>query len=186
MANPIDDKTTEDIKKALESKNPALAVKMIQKYLDKDKNTPLNIGITGESGSGKSSFVNAFRGIDDGDEAAAPTGVTETTPEPTPYPHPHFPNVKLWDLPGVGTRKFPRDKYLKLVGFERFDFFIIISADRFRENDVTLAQEIKKMKKKFYFVRSKIDTDLRNEERRQRSEFNKEMTLEYIRVNCIQ
>ncbi|XP_059209118.1 interferon-inducible GTPase 5-like [Centropristis striata] len=41
------------------------------------------------------------------------------------------------------------------------------------------------MKKKFYFVRSKIDDNLRNEERSQR-EFNAERTLQEIRENCIQ
>ncbi|XP_042338750.1 interferon-inducible GTPase 1-like, partial [Plectropomus leopardus] len=157
-----------------------------KEYLDKEDNIPLNIAVTGEAGTGKSSFVNAFRGMDDGDERAAPTGVTETTSEPTPYPHPNFPSVTLWDLPGVGTTKFPAKEYLKLVGFERFDFFIIISDTRFREHDVKLAQEIKKMKKEFYFVRSKIDIDIRNEERKQKSEFNKERTLEKIRENCIQ
>ncbi|XP_042356351.1 interferon-inducible GTPase 5-like [Plectropomus leopardus] len=187
MEDPIDYKSTEDIKKALESNNPALAVKMIQKYLDKENDLPLNIAVTGQSGSGKSSFINAFRGINDWDEGAAPTGSTkEITTEVTPYPHPNFPNVKLWDLPGIGTPNFPADKYLKVVGFENFDFFIIISADRFSENDGKLATDIKKIKKKFYFVRTKIDINISNEERRQRSEFNAENTLKQIKEYCIQ
>ncbi|XP_049917915.1 interferon-inducible GTPase 5-like [Epinephelus moara] len=175
---------TEDIKKALENNDRALAVKRIQEYLDKENNTPINIAVTGESGSGKSTFVNAFRGINNEDERAAPTGCVETTIEVTPYPHPNYPNVTLWDIPGIG--RFPADKYLKFVGFERFDFFIIISADRFRENDVKLAQEIQRMKKKFYFVRSKIDCDIRDEKRCQRSKFNAERTLKPIRDKCIQ
>ncbi|XP_042244707.1 interferon-inducible GTPase 5-like [Thunnus maccoyii] len=157
----------------------------IQEYLDQQNKIPLHIGITGESGSGKSTFVNAFRGIDNRDERAAPTGSVETTLEVTPYHHPNYPNVTLWDLPGIGTTKFPADKYLEHVEFEKFDFFIIISDTRFRENDVRLAQEIRKMRKNFYFVRSKIDNDLRNEERSQR-EFNAERTLKKIRENCIQ
>ncbi|XP_042372976.1 interferon-inducible GTPase 5-like [Plectropomus leopardus] len=186
MGDPFDRELTEDIKKALESNNRALADKKIREYLDKENNTPLNIGITGESGSGKSSFVNAFRGINKQDEGAAPTGVTETTMEVTPYSHPNCPNVTLWDLPGIGTVSYPAKKYLKLVGFERFDFFIIISADRFRENDAKLAQEIKKMKKEFYFVRSKIDQNLRDEKESRSSEFNEQTTLSQIREYCIQ
>ncbi|CAI5695130.1 unnamed protein product [Oreochromis niloticus] len=149
-----------------------------------DNNTQLNIAITGESGSGKSTFVNAVRELSDGDEGAAPTGVTETTSEVKPYPHPNYPNVTFWDLPGISTTKFPADKYLELVGFEKFDFFIIVSADRFRENDVKLAQEIQKMEKKFYFVRSKIDNDLRAERRKRN--FSEEETLRKMRENCIQ
>ncbi|CAK6962116.1 interferon-inducible GTPase 5-like [Scomber scombrus] len=174
----------EEIKEALQNNELLLAAEKIQKYLDKCNNTPLNIAITGESGSGKSTFVNALRGIDNRDERAAPTGPVETTKEATPYPHPNYPNVKLWDLPGIGTTSFPADKYLEHVGFEKFDFFIIISVDRFRENDVKLAQEIQKMGKKFYFVRSKIDNNLRDEERSQR-EFNAESTLAKIKENCI-
>lgn len=105
--------------------------------------------------------------------------------KPTAYSHPNFPNVTLWDLPGIGTTKFPADKYLKAVGLEKFDFFIIISADRFRENDAKLAQEIQRMGKRFYFVRSKIDHNMADEKRCLKSKFNEERTLEHIRKNCI-
>ncbi|XP_035530189.1 interferon-inducible GTPase 5-like [Morone saxatilis] len=183
MDNPLHSEFTEGIKEALQNNNQALAAAKIQEYLDQQNNTPLNIAITGETGSGKSTFVNAFRGIDNSDEKCARTD--ENTLEVISYPHPNYPNVTLWDLPGVGTTKFPADKYLELVGFEKFDFFIIISDTRFRENDVKLAQEIQKMGKKFYFVRSKIDNDLRAEERSQR-EFDEKKMIAQIRENCIQ
>uniref|UniRef100_A0A674NSH2 Interferon-inducible GTPase 5-like n=2 Tax=Takifugu rubripes TaxID=31033 RepID=A0A674NSH2_TAKRU len=180
MADSLD---TTEIKEALQNNNQALAVDKIKKLLERAANTPLNIGITGESGSGKSSFVNAFRGVDHRDNQAAPTGVVETTTEVRAYPHPSYPKVTLWDLPGIGTTRFPADQYLKHVGFERFDFFIIISDTRFRENDVKLAKEIQKMGKKFYFVRSKVDNDLQNAQRSQRN-FDAEQTLALIRENC--
>uniref|UniRef100_A0A672HZ57 IRG-type G domain-containing protein n=1 Tax=Salarias fasciatus TaxID=181472 RepID=A0A672HZ57_SALFA len=159
-------------------------VAKIKEYLEEQKNTPLKIAITGESGTGKSTFINAFRKVNDSDEGAAPTGVVETTTEVKEYPHPNLPNVTLWDLPGVGTPNFPADEYLKKVKFERFDFFIIISACRFKENDVKLALEIKRMKKKFYFLRSKVDFDLANEERKKK--IDKQKTLNAIRENCIE
>uniref|UniRef100_A0A3B4F067 Interferon-inducible GTPase 5-like n=2 Tax=Pundamilia nyererei TaxID=303518 RepID=A0A3B4F067_9CICH len=172
------------VKKALQNNDSAAAAVKVQEYLEEQENIPLNIAITGECGSGKSTFVNAFREIDDKDEGAAPTGVVETTSEVAAYTHPNFPNVMLWDLPGIGTTKFPADKYLELVGFEKFDFFIIISDTRFRENDVKLAQEIQRMKKKFYFVRSKIDNNIRAERRKR--DFSAEGTLTKIRDDCIQ
>ncbi|KAJ3595371.1 hypothetical protein NHX12_004675, partial [Muraenolepis orangiensis] len=175
----------EDITRALENNDTQLAASITQKYLEDLNSIPLNIAVTGESGSGKSSFVNAFRGIDQEDERAAPTGVVETTMKPEPYPHPQYPNVTLWDLPGIGTPNFTAHQYLKHVEFEKFDFFIIISAGRFRENDAKLAQEIKKMGKSFYFVHAKIDNDLRAAEQSQR-EYNQENTLQKIRENCIQ
>uniref|UniRef100_A0A3P9C7E0 IRG-type G domain-containing protein n=1 Tax=Maylandia zebra TaxID=106582 RepID=A0A3P9C7E0_9CICH len=174
---------TAGVKADLENTDFGAAAVTIQRRL-KQRNTPLNVAITGESGSGKSTFINAFRGIGDEDEGAAPTGVVETTSQVTPYPHPKYPSVILWDLPGIGTTRFPADEYLKLVGFEKFDFFIIISDSRFRENDVKLAQEIQRMKKKFYFVRSKVDKDIRAEKKTRR-EFNMERTLSTIRKNYL-
>lgn len=188
MDDPTDihHKDIEEIKDALKQNNTEAAEAKIREYLKKQQEIKLNIGITGQSGSGKSTFINSFREIDDDDdENAAKTGCVETTSVVKPYPHPKYPNVVLWDLPGAGTPKFPVDKYLDDVGFEKFDFFIIISDTRFRENDVKLAQEIKKMGKKFYFIRSKIDNDMRAEERRQKKKFDSEKTLTLIRNNCI-
>uniref|UniRef100_A0A8C6UNW3 IRG-type G domain-containing protein n=1 Tax=Neogobius melanostomus TaxID=47308 RepID=A0A8C6UNW3_9GOBI len=155
--------TEEGIKAALQNSDLAKAAEMAQKFLDKSKNVRVNIGITGESGSGKSTLVNALRGIKNRTEGAAPTGVNETTMEPTEYPHPKNNNIRIWDLPGIGTVNFTADEYIKKMEFEKYDFFIIVSNDRFRENDAKLAKEIQKMKKKFYFVRSKIDQNISSE-----------------------
>ncbi|XP_056455104.1 interferon-inducible GTPase 5-like isoform X2 [Gadus chalcogrammus] len=180
----LESKVFEDLEKALEDLDLVSAVSMIKKkYLEDINNISLNIAVTGQSGVGKSTVVNAFRGIDNTDERAAPTGVETTKPEP--YPHPIYPNVTLWDLPGIGTTNFPADQYLERSGFENVDLFIIVSAGRFRENDAKLAQEIKKMGKKFYFVRSKIDNNLSDAKRGQR-EYDEERTLQEIRENCIQ
>ncbi|XP_065276492.1 interferon-inducible GTPase 5-like [Emys orbicularis] len=160
----------------------------------------INIAVTGESGSGKSSFVNAIRGLEDDDEGAAETGVNETTMEPTAYPHPTYPNVTVWDLPGIGTPTFKSDKYLEQVGFSRYDFFIIISCTRFTSHDIELTQEIQRQGKKFYFVRPKVDQDLTNEKTlydekgilKQRKaatkrplQYSESEILEAIRENCI-
>ncbi|CAI5695543.1 T-cell-specific guanine nucleotide triphosphate-binding protein 1-like [Oreochromis niloticus] len=171
----------DEIKEAINKSHEEGAAKIME-LLDQQKNTPLNIAITGECGSGKSTLVNALRGLSNDDERSAPTGPVETTKKATPYAHPKYPNVKIWDLPGIGTTKFPAAKYLEHVEFKKFDFFIIISDTRFRENDVKLAHEIQRMKKKFYFVRSKIDNDLRAEQKKKG--FNKEETLSKIRNNC--
>uniref|UniRef100_A0A3P8RDF9 IRG-type G domain-containing protein n=1 Tax=Astatotilapia calliptera TaxID=8154 RepID=A0A3P8RDF9_ASTCA len=171
------------VKDDLKTNDTAAAAAKIQEYLDKQNNVPLNIAITGASGAGKSTFINALRGLSDDDERAAPTGVTETTVEVKEYSHPNYPNVRFWDLPGVGTPNFPSDTYLERVGFEKFDFFIIISASRFTENDMNLAKEIQKMKKKFYFVRARIDND-KNAEKRKK-DCSEEKTLEKIRQDCI-
>ncbi|XP_051574665.1 interferon-inducible GTPase 5-like [Myxocyprinus asiaticus] len=145
-------------------------------------NVSLNIAVTGSTGAGKSSFVNVLRGLGDDDDGAAPVGVTETTVEATMYEHPAIPNVKIWDLPGIGSPKFKANKYLKDVKFNTYDFFIIISSGRFQQNDIMLAKEIKNEKKNFYFVRSKIDSDIFAEQKRKG--FDEQKTLSKIREDC--
>ncbi|XP_065138325.1 interferon-inducible GTPase 5-like [Paramisgurnus dabryanus] len=138
----------------------------IKNYLKQQNLVELNIGVTGESGSGKSTFVNAFRGLGDEDEDAAVTGVVETTMDPEVFLHPKSKNVKVWDLPAIGTPNFKASEFLEQVKFERYDFFIIIASDRFKECHTQLAKEIMGKEKLFYFVRSKIDCSITTEKRK--------------------
>ncbi|XP_072913683.1 interferon-inducible GTPase 5-like [Hemitrygon akajei] len=154
-----------------------------KKITDLDK-TELNIAVTGETGTGKSTFINAMRGLPSTDPGAAKSGTTETTMEPTGYSHPTLPNVRYWDLPGIGTTPFPAAKYLRKMNFKRYDFFIIISALRFKENDVKLAKEINRLGKKFYFVRSRIDIDLYSM-RKERGVINEDEELEKIQSDTV-
>lgn len=151
---------SEELSASLETQSMAPTVKRLQKYFNELDIVKLHIAVTGESGSGKSSFVNAFRGLGDEERQSPKTGLVETTMEPTPYPHPKYPNVIIWDLPGIGTLRFKAEDYLDEVKFERYDFFIIIASERFKSSSVKLAKQIGKMGKQFYFVRSKIDDNI--------------------------
>uniref|UniRef100_A0AAY5EHN2 IRG-type G domain-containing protein n=1 Tax=Electrophorus electricus TaxID=8005 RepID=A0AAY5EHN2_ELEEL len=158
------------------------AAKKAKKQVDNLLHVSLNIAVTGDSGAGKSTFINAIRGLEDDAQGAAKTGVTETTTEATPYQHPTMSNVTLWDLPGIGTPNFKAKTYLKDVKFDTYDFFMIISSERFRENDIMLAKQIQKKKKQFYFIRSKVDNDLRAEG--SKISFSTEEMLSKIKTNC--
>ncbi|XP_077788667.1 interferon-inducible GTPase 5-like [Podarcis muralis] len=153
----------------------------VKEELEELENTELHIAITGETGSGKSTLINALRGLKAEDDGAAPVGVTETTLNPNVYVHPNHPKVNLWDLPGIGSPDFSPDSYLKKVDFQRYDFFIIVGSERFRSNLINLAQAIQKMEKKCYFVRSKVDSDLSNMEKSYPNIFNAEEVLEKMR-----
>lgn len=182
----ISEEEVQEIRSALEDGDLCKATERLNKSLKEIENAPLNIAITGESGSGKSTLVNAIRGMDDEEEGSARTGVVETTTKPTPYPHPQYPNVTVWDLPGIGTPNFEAASYLQSVEFSRYDFFIILSSERFKQNDILLANEIQAMDKKFYFVRSKVDSDLHASKIRRKKTYNEENILNEIRDNCIQ
>ncbi|XP_078268204.1 interferon-inducible GTPase 5-like [Rhinoraja longicauda] len=171
---------------------------LIQNKMKELDETEVNIAVTGETGVGKSTFINAMRGLRNTDEGAAEARTIETTKEQIGYPHPNLPNVRYWDLPGIGSPRFKEGSYLKEVQFKKYDFFIIVAASRFKENDGKLANEIKRLGKRFYFVRSKIDVDFysvqreRKEfdeeeelEKKERKEFDKNAELEKIRSDCL-
>ncbi|CAI9611500.1 unnamed protein product, partial [Staurois parvus] len=182
----ISEEEVNEFRAALEEGDLCAASEKISQSLKDIENAPLNIAVTGEAGSGKSTFVNAIRGLDnDEEEGAAKTGVTETTKEPKAYPHLQFQNVTFWDLPGIGTPNFSPNNYLKAVEFHRYDFFIIMSSERFRHNDMELAKEIKSMGKKFYFVRSKVDSDMYASQMRRKKSYNEENILNEIRDDCV-
>ncbi|KAK2887459.1 hypothetical protein Q8A67_015687 [Cirrhinus molitorella] len=172
----------EDLGKFLLTHHLSSSINVLQKYLKRQDLVELNIGVTGESGSGKSTFVNAFRGLGDEEEGSATTGPVETTIEPEVYLHPKYKKLKVWDLPGIGTPNFKADEYLELVQFERYDFFIIIASDRFRECQAQLAKQIRRMRKTFYFVRSKVDSII--DSQRRKKNFDLKKTLDTIREDC--
>uniref|UniRef100_A0A452VLX6 Interferon-inducible GTPase 1-like n=1 Tax=Ursus maritimus TaxID=29073 RepID=A0A452VLX6_URSMA len=181
----ISQETIESIRSRLKEGDLPSAVSAIGDALREIDNAPLSIAVTGESGTGKSTFINALRCMGAEEDGAAPTGPIETTFERTPYKHPKFPNVTLWDLPGTGTTNFQPHDYLEKMKFREYDFFIIISATRFKINDAQLAVAIKKMKKNFYFVRTKVDSDLYNLRRSQPNKFNEHEILQRIRNDCV-
>ncbi|XP_074837076.1 interferon-inducible GTPase 5-like [Carettochelys insculpta] len=159
--------------------------RQLQSLLDSLDSAPLDIAVTGESGAGKSTLVNALRGLSDCDPCAAPTGVVETTAEPTPYPHPGLPSVRLWDLPGTGTPSFRAERYLEQVGLERYDFFLLVASERFRESHAQLAQALAGAGRRFYFLRTKVDQDLRASRFRRPAGFHEGQVLAELQEDCV-
>ena len=119
------------------------------------------------------------------DEGAATVDVTQCTKEPTAYDHPAFPNAKFWDLPGIGTPSYPdMETYTKKVELEKYHAFLIFTATRFTENSLQLALKIKSMKRKFIFIRTKIDNSARAESRKR--SFDEQGMLTKIRCKCLE
>jgi hypothetical protein len=90
----------------------------------------LHFAVCGSSGSGKSSLINAFRGLTNKELGAAPTGPTETTTSVTRYPDPHdeLPHSRfIWfDIPGAGTLNVPSWQYFNEQGLFVFDIVILV------------------------------------------------------------
>ena len=133
-----------------------------------------------------------MRGLKPTDSGAATVNIIECTNTVNEYPDPKNPNVIYYDFPGVGTSKFPRDEYFKNIkkvtkdeiDIKQYDFFMIISADRFTENDLWLAEKLERMEKPFYFIRTKIDRNLEDRKRDYPNDYDEKNTLQEIRHNC--
>ncbi|XP_026875587.2 interferon-inducible GTPase 5-like isoform X1 [Electrophorus electricus] len=174
-----------EMSSVLQSRVVTDAVAQVEGMLQQMDSSTLNIAVTGESGAGKSAFINAFRGVADDGPEAADTGVTETTQEPVAYSHPSARNVTLWDLPGIKTSSFQPRTYLKDVDLLKYDFFIIVTSDRFQECHSALAKSIIQAHKKFYFIRNKVDRDLEaNAKRRKKGGLLDSEVLSLLRTDC--
>ncbi|XP_028404279.1 interferon-inducible GTPase 1-like [Dendronephthya gigantea] len=153
----------------------AAAQALMRKKLKNWQEEEVKIGVTGSPGAGKSSFINAFRGIDDNDERAAKTGTVGTQSESVYYPHPDYPKMILVDLSQNSTPPC-------LDLFQSCDFFFILSATRFRKDNSDTAKDIESMGKSFFLVRTKVDLDEENETKRKTRDM--EDVIKEIRDEC--
>lgn len=89
-------------------------------------------------------------------------GVTETTVKPQCFPFPGHKKVKLWDIPGGSTMKFPADKYVIDFGLWHMSGVILVTATRASELDVKILTVLSHYKVPWYYVRTKVDLDIMN------------------------
>lgn len=150
------------------------------------QNAKVLCGIIGRSGTGKSSLINAIVG-----EEVSAVGETETTMEISePIEHN---GLIFYDLPGCSTINFPLETYVEKMGISKFDCVIIVTADRFYEDDLNLIDQIFEKKIPIFTVRTKIDFSIDRALRRGISEketcdeINKNLTdnLKGYRINGI-
>lgn len=145
---PVEYPTGEEIKAARERLN----------YQDGD----LHLAITGVSGSGKSSLINAFRGLREKNKGAAKTGTSETTGQIGRYCDPVQNWIFWYDVPGAGTLKVPDWQYFNDQGLYIFDIIIIAVDIRFTKIDVGLLFSCSRFGIPVFVVRSKADQHITN------------------------
>ncbi|KDQ50215.1 hypothetical protein JAAARDRAFT_164938, partial [Jaapia argillacea MUCL 33604] len=122
-----------------------------------------HFAIAGLAGSGKSSLINAFRGLTNNDPRAANTGIVETTLQVTGYPDPDPKNPFVWyDVPGAGTLEIPDWQYFNAQELFVFDRIIVLIDNRFSATDIAILENCKRFNIPSYIVRSKADQHVLN------------------------
>ncbi|XP_053390199.1 interferon-inducible GTPase 5-like [Mercenaria mercenaria] len=120
--------------------------------------------------------------MDPKDPNAAKVGSKETTKNPTKYRHPKHDNLVLWDVPGAGTLSFPRENYLEKINANQYDFFIIVVTERFTEIDFWLMDEVQKLKKRYYMVRTKTDIEMASRQHDRAGPFDENEAFEELKT----
>lgn len=126
-----------------------------------------HIAIAGNSGTGKSSLINAIRGVKNNDKIhAASVGVTETTTGVGRYPDPTVSGPRsrfVWyDIPGAGTLLKPGPKYFNEHGLFVFDLIIVMFGGRFTQQDLAILEHCARFKVPTFLVRSKSNQYIEN------------------------
>ncbi|XP_015263986.1 PREDICTED: interferon-inducible GTPase 5-like [Gekko japonicus] len=174
----VSPKKIEELYNICQSGSLAEVPGVISSALEEPSQIRLDVAVIGEAGCGKSSLVNALRGVAAGESGAAPTGVTGTTRKATVYPLPLVPYLYLWDLPGVGVT----EEDVRHLDLSRYDFFLLVASERYKHAHSCLARAIAAAGKEAFFVRSKIDVDL--ETRPGSQPIPKEELQEQVRESC--
>ncbi|KZT69851.1 hypothetical protein DAEQUDRAFT_811129 [Daedalea quercina L-15889] len=123
----------------------------------------LHVAVGGIAGSGKSSLINALRGLRNGDPGAAQTGIVETTSDIARYPDPD-PNKRIvwYDVPGAGTLSIPDWVYFTDQGLYVFDCILVLFDARFTATDTAILRNCARFLIPAFVVRSKARQHIRN------------------------
>ncbi|KAG1805675.1 interferon-inducible GTPase-domain-containing protein [Suillus subaureus] len=136
-------------------------VKQIAQY----REDLFHIAVAGAAAGGKSSLINAFRGLRNMDIniGAAATGVVETTTVMARCPDPNTEYPYVWyDVPGAGTMTTPDWQYFNDQGLYIYDCIIVLFDSRFTMTDIAILIHFRRFKIPTYIVRSKADQHIRN------------------------
>ena len=111
------------------------------------------------------------------------TGVPSPTSKPECYDHPGNPNIKLWDLPGLGTAAYPDTKtyFEKLKLGDQYHAFLLFTRERLTFDSQCLAIRLESTEKPFLFIRSCIDVDVDSEKKTKPKTFDEDKIIEDIR-----
>ncbi|GMH41793.1 hypothetical protein BSKO_09703 [Bryopsis sp. KO-2023] len=155
----------------------------LPRYLESwHKVSEINLAVAGESGTGKSSLLNALARGD-----VARTGVSETTGMPQkPCKIPvsdkdqEMGTINLWDLPGQGTMNFPAEKYIKDLGFRYYDAVILVLHNRVKEVNIRLVRLLQNHNVPVLVVVNKMD-DIVESSKDDSTKRDMEETFKHIR-----
>lgn len=125
-------------------------VKQIRRMLEEEHNIKVSVALFGQPGAGKSSLINKILG-----KKVAEVGVeTDKTTQEASY---EANGLKFVDLPGYGTKNFPKDTYFQRFNIQQFDLFLCVTSGKLHQADTEFFQALTQNNKVCIFVVNKHD-----------------------------
>ena len=122
----------------------------IRRKLDEENSTTVSVALFGQPGAGKSSLINKIVG-----QKVAEVGVeTDKTVEAASY---EAKGLRFVDLPGYGTKNFPKESYFQKFDIQKFDLFLCVTSGKLHQADTEFFQELARRGKVCIFVVNKHD-----------------------------
>ncbi|CAF4603962.1 unnamed protein product [Rotaria magnacalcarata] len=135
-----------------------------------------NFCICGQTGVGKSTFINCLRDLPDvkpsqnfvyreDGSAVVGRGASHVTSEVRRYiwPDNRFPYIALWDIPGGGNMSYQSETYFKDQLLYAFDCLLILVNNRFTEVDFHIIRQACHFQTPIVLVITKVDQEIANE-----------------------
>ncbi|EJT70665.1 hypothetical protein GGTG_11688 [Gaeumannomyces tritici R3-111a-1] len=149
-----------------------------------------HIAVCGVAGSGKSSIVNALRGLTPTAPGAAATGNAETTTARAKYAtHPSIQGstlegIFLHDLPGSGTVRVTAIEYYRRMKLYLFDHVFVVQGARFGETDAEIIRSCVIQGQMFTIIRGQMDTLINNKIQDSDDTISDADAKESVRAEC--
>lgn len=122
----------------------------IRSKLKKEYDTIVSVALFGQPGAGKSSIINKIIGekvADVGVETDKTTGAAEYVAK----------GLRFVDLPGYGTKNFPKESYFNKFNIMQFDLFLCVTSGKLHQADSEFFVKLAEHNKVCIFVVNKHD-----------------------------
>ena len=122
----------------------------IRRKLNEEISTTVSVALFGQPGAGKSSLINKIVG-----KKVAEVGVeTDKTVQAASY---EANGLRFVDLPGYGTKNFPKETYFSKFNIQEFDLFLCVISGKLHHADTEFFQQLTRRGKVCIFVVNKHD-----------------------------
>ncbi|MDQ7017348.1 MAG: GTPase domain-containing protein [Gammaproteobacteria bacterium] len=125
-------------------------IDVMRKKLEEEKKNMVSVALFGQPGAGKSSIINKIIGKN----IAEVSVETDKTTEEESFV---FNGLNFVDLPGYGTKKFPKEEYFNKFNIEGFDLFLCVTSGKLHQADTEFFKKLSKGGKVCLFVANKHD-----------------------------